>query len=204
MHPWRERLNRWFTPVARRLPLSPNTITLIALCLNLVAAVLLLLGTRHPALFLVAMIFVAIGGFADALDGVVARLQQKETRFGDFLDHICDRISDTALAACWMIGNRVRETLVVAAVIVIMLNGYIGTQIEATFRERNYESLGRGEFVLALVVFPIVSFILFSNGWSSLQLGGATIAEWLSILLLVFALIGIVQRIVVAQRMERS
>jgi len=37
-----------------------------------------------------------------------------------------------------------------------------------------------------------------------LQLGGATIAEWLSILLLVFALIGIVQRIVVAQRMERS
>ena len=78
MHPWRERLNRWFTPVARRLPLSPNTITLIALCLNLVAAVLLLLGTRHPALFLVAMIFVAIGGFADALDGVVARLQQKE------------------------------------------------------------------------------------------------------------------------------
>jgi len=204
MHPWRERLNRWFTPVARRLPLSPNTITLIALCLNLVAAVLLLLGTRHPALFLVAMIFVAIGGFADALDGVVARLQQKETRFGDFLDHICDRISDTALAAFWMIGNRVRETLVVAAVIVIMLNGYIGTQIEATFRERNYESLGRGEFVLALVVFPIVSFILFSNGWSSLQLGGATIAEWLSILLLVFALIGIVQRIVVAQRMERS
>lgn len=204
MHPWRERLNRWFTPVARRLPLSPNTITLIALCLNLVAAVMLLLGTRHPALFLVAMIFVAIGGFADALDGVVARLQQKETRFGDFLDHICDRISDTALAACWMIGNRVRETLVVAAVIVIMLNGYIGTQIEATFRERNYESLGRGEFVLALVVFPIVSFILFSNGWSSLQLGGATIAEWLSILLLVFALIGIVQRIVVAQRMERS
>ena len=165
MHPWRERLNRWFTPVARRLPLSPNTITLIALCLNLVAAVLLLLGTRHPALFLVAMIFVAIGGFADALDGVVARLQQKETRFGDFLDHICDRISDTALAAFWMIGNRVRETL---------------------------------------VVFPIVSFILFSNGWSSLQLGGATIAEWLSILLLVFALIGIVQRIVVAQRMERS
>ncbi len=204
MHPWRERLSRWFTPVARRLPLSPNTITVIALCLNLVAAGMFLLATRHPALFLIAMILIAVGGVADALDGVVARLQQKETRFGDFLDHICDRISDTALAACWMIGNRVRETLVVAAVIVIMLNGYIGTQIEATFRERNYDSLGRGEFVLALVVFPIVSFILFSNGWNSLQLGGATVAEWLSILLLVFALIGVVQRIVVAQRMERS
>jgi phosphatidylglycerophosphate synthase len=204
MHPWRERLGRWFTPMARRLPLSPNTITLFALCLNIVAAGMFLLGTRRPALFLVAMVFITIAGLADAIDGIVARLHQKETRFGDFLDHICDRISDTALAACWMIGNRVRESLVVAAVIVIMLNGYIGTQIEATFRERNYESLGRGEFVLALVVFPIVSFILFSNGWDSLQLGGATIAEWMSILLLAFALIGVVQRIALARRMERS
>src|SRR5438105_8965083 len=186
MHPWRERLSRWFTPIGRVCPLSPNAITVIALLINVAAAVLLAFGERWPANFLIAIVLITIAGFADALDGVVARLQQKETRFGDFLDHICDRISDTALAACWMIGNRVRETLVVAAVIVIMLNGYIGTQIEATFRERNYESLGRGEFVLALVVFPIVSFILFSNGWSSLQLGGATIAEWLSILLLVF------------------
>src|SRR5437588_5841583 len=177
MHPWRERLNRWFTPVARRLPLSPNTITLIALCLNLVAAVLLLLGTRHPALFLVAMIFVAIGGFADALDGVVARLQQKETRFGDFLDHICDRVSDTLLAAGWMIGNGIRNSLVVTVVIMIMLNGYAGTQIEATFGERKYDALGRGEFVLALVVFPIVSFILFTNEWAANRFGGATIAE---------------------------
>src|SRR2546428_9518643 len=113
MHPWRERLSRWFTPVARRLPLSPNTITAIALLFNLAAATLLLLGTRQPALFLIAMVLIAIGGFADALDGVVARLQQKETRFGDFLDHICDRISDAAPAACWMIRNRLRQTVVV-------------------------------------------------------------------------------------------
>jgi hypothetical protein len=102
-----------------------------------------------------------------------------------------------------MIGNGVREPLVVGVVIVIMLNGYIGTQIEATFRERNYESLGRGEFVLTLVVFPIVSFVLFTNGWARLIFGGATIAEWLSILLLAFALLGIGQRIAVARRMDR-
>jgi hypothetical protein len=103
-----------------------------------------------------------------------------------------------------MIGNSVRETLVVAAVIVIMLNGYIGTQIEATFRERSYESLGRGEFVLALVVFPIVSYILYTNKWNSIRFAGATIAEWLSVLLLAFALLGVIQRIALARRMERS
>jgi phosphatidylglycerophosphate synthase len=204
MHPWRERLSRWLTPLAKRSPLSPNAITLAALLLNLAAASMLLLGTRHPALFLLAVVFVTAAGFADALDGLVARLQRKESRFGDFLDHVCDRVSDTALAACWVIGNRVREPLVVIAVILIMLNGYIGTQIEATWRERSYEVVGRGEFVLTLVVFPIISFILFTNGWNSLRYGGATIAEWLSLLLIAFALLGIAQRFALARRMERS
>jgi phosphatidylglycerophosphate synthase len=204
MHPWRERLSRWLMPLARRTPLSPNAVTVLALALNLVGAWLLAVGGRRPAFFLLAIVFISLGGFADALDGIVARLQRKESRFGDFLDHVCDRISDTALAACWMIGNSVLQPLVVTGVIVVMLNGYIGTQIEATFRERNYESVGRGEFVLALVVFPIVSYILFSNGWNSLRFRGATIADWLSILLIVFALIGIAQRIALARRMERS
>ena len=203
MHPWRERLRRWFTPIARVSPLSPNAITLVALLVNLAAAFLLAQGAKWPPNFLIAVALITIAGFADALDGIVARLQQKETRFGDFLDHVCDRISDTVLAACWMIGNRVREPIVVAVVIVIMLNGYIGTQIEATFRERNYEALGRGEFVLTLVVFPIVSFILFSSGWNSLLFAGTTIAEWLSLLLLAFALLAVGQRIALARRMDR-
>jgi len=203
MHPWRERLARWLTPLARACPLSPSAVTLIALALNLIATAMLLLGIRYPWLFLAAIVVIAIAGFADALDGVLARLRHEETRFGDFLDHVCDRISDIAVAAGWMIGNGVRETLVVVALISVMLNGYIGTQIEATFGERNYDSVGRGEFVLALVVFPIVSFILVSNGWNALQFGGATVAEWLSVALIAFGLLGIVQRFAIARRMGR-
>ncbi|HKB80863.1 MAG TPA: CDP-alcohol phosphatidyltransferase family protein [Thermoanaerobaculia bacterium] len=203
MHPWRERLGRWFTPIARRSPLPPNAITVASLLLNLIATWLLVAGGRRPAFFLAAIVLVTLAGFGDALDGLVARVQGKETRFGDLLDHFCDRLSDSLLAAGWMFGNGVRESLLVAVTIAVMLDGYLGTQIEATFGSRHYESLGRGEFVLALIVFPIVSFILFSNGWAGLRFGGATVAEWMSILLLLFAVIGIVQRLVLARRMER-
>lgn len=195
MHPWRERLARWLTPLARRCSLSPNTITILALILNLLAAAMFLLR-----LFLIALPLIAIAGLADALDGIVARLQQKETKFGDFLDHVCDRVSDTALAACWMVGSAVRAPLIIIGVILIMLNGYVGTQLEATFGERNYESVGRGEFVLAIIVFPLVSSIVFSNGWSAIRFGGATVVEWLSCALIAFALLGIGQRIVVARK----
>ena len=203
MNVWRERLSRWFTPLARSSPLSPNAISMVALALNCVAAALFVTASRRPLQFLIAVALVIAGGLADAFDGIVARAQQKESRFGDFLDHIADRISDTTLAACWLVGNEVREWLVIVAVIVVMLNGYIGTQIEATFGQRSYEAMGRGEFVLALIVFPIVSYILFSNGWDTFRFAMLTIAEWLAVLMVLFALLAIVQRFALARQMDR-
>lgn len=204
MHPWRERLARWFTPLAKRIPLSPNTITLIALGLNIIAGVCLAYGARRPSLFLVAIVVISISGLADALDGIVARVQEKTSRFGDFLDHCADRAGDTLLAACWLASNGVRQPLAMAGIIMTMLNGYIGTQIEATYGVRSYESVGRGEFVLAMVVLPITSYILFTNGWQAMRFASLTIAEWLAAVLLVFAIYGVVQRIRVAIRLERS
>jgi phosphatidylglycerophosphate synthase len=199
MHPWRDRLARWLFPVALNSPLTPNELSLLALLLNVMAAVLL-----FDRFFLLAIAFIAVGGLLDALDGIVARVQHMETAFGDFLDHCLDRISDSLIAAGWLLGNAVHVRLVVAAIIVIMMNGYVGTQIEATFRERNYESVGRGEFVLALIVFPIVSSILFRNGWDGWRFADLTIAEWMTVLLIVFALLGIVQRFALARRLSRS
>lgn len=204
MHVWRERLSRWFDPLARRIPLSPNTISLIALALNIVAAILLFRGRRQPIDFLIAVAFIVAGGLADALDGIVARAQGKTSRFGDFLDHTADRLSDTLLAICWLTGNGVRESLVIAAVTGVMLNGYIGTQIEATFHERNYDSVGRGEFVMALVIYPIVSFIVFTNGWAGLRFAELTVADWLAAVLTLFAVFGIIQRCALALRLERG
>lgn len=204
MHPWRERLARWFTPLARRIPLSPNAITVIALALNVVAGLCLAYGARRPGLFLVAIVFIAIGGLADALDGIVARVQEKTSRFGDFLDHCADRAGDALLAACWLASNGVRQELAMAGIIMTMLNGYVGTQIEATYGARSYDVVGRGEFVLSIIVLPIISYILFTNGWETWRFASLTVAEWLATILLVAAVFGVVQRFRVAARLERS
>jgi archaetidylinositol phosphate synthase len=194
MNVWRERLGRWLSPLARRCPLSPNAITVIALLLNVGAAYLL-----YARFFLIAMGIVVVAGLADAFDGIVARTQNKSTRFGDFLDHVADRISDTLLITGWLLGNGVWIPLAIASIIAVMLTGYIGTQIEATWGTRSYEPMGRGEFVLALVIFPIVSHILYANGWAAMH-----IQEWMTGLLLAVALLGIAQRFALALRAERS
>ena len=199
MHVWRDRLFRWFSPLARRCPLSPNTVTVLALAINVVAAWMF-----YERRFLLALLFVAVGGLADAFDGIVARVQDKASVFGDFLDHFCDRVSDLLVVTGWLLGNGVRAEIALGAVLAVMLNGYIGTQIEATWHERNYDSVGRGEFVLGMILYPIVSHILFTNGWAELTPGGLRIAEWMSLLLFAFALLGIVQRFVLASRLSRS
>jgi phosphatidylglycerophosphate synthase len=199
MNVWRARLHRWLAPLAARCPFSPNTITLFALLLNATAAVLL-----YAQFFLAAIPLVIVAGIADAFDGIVARVQSKESRYGDFLDHVADRVSDLILVSGWLIGSGVRIELTMLALISSMLNGYIGTQIEATWGRRDYDSIGRGEFVLALIVYPIVSSILLKNGWRDLHFAHFTIAEWMTILLIAFALFGIVQRFRVAARLEQS
>ena len=204
MNVWRERLHQWFLPLATRCPISPNAITVIALGLSLIAAATFYFASRAPWLFLAGMAVVVVAGLADAFDGIVARVQHRESLYGDFLDHFADRVADTLLAAGWMLGNGVRKELAIGGIVAIMLNGYIGTQIEATWGSRDYASVGRGEFVLALIVFPIVSFILHSNGWSDLRMASLTIPEWMTVLLIAFALLGIKQRLGLASRMERS
>jgi CDP-diacylglycerol--glycerol-3-phosphate 3-phosphatidyltransferase len=165
-----------------------------------VVAALLLYRRQFP----LAIVLIAIGGLADAFDGIVARVQGTSSAYGDFLDHFADRLSDVLLITGWLLGNEVQPGLTIALIIAVLLNGYAGTQIEATWRERSYDVVGRGEFVLALVVYPIVSSILYANGWSATAAGGLRIADWMSLLLLLAALLGIAQRFALAARLARK
>lgn len=196
---WRERLFRWFAPAARRSPLSPNAITILALLINVVAAVLL-----YRRDFLPAVALLTVGGLLDAFDGIVARVQGKTSTYGDFLDHFCDRLSDTLLVTGWLIGSGVRLELLVLALIAVMLNGYIGTQIEATWHQRNYESVGRAEFVIGLIFYPIATHVLIRKGWDSQLFAALTIAEWMTVVLIVLAIFGIAQRFSLASRLARG
>lgn len=202
MHPWRKRLDDWFTPIATRSPLSPTRITLLALGVNLLGAVALAAAAIDPRLFLVAPFVLAIGGLLDALDGLVARARNQTTLAGDLLDHFCDRVSDLAMMAAWCVGTAVRPWIGLLVVIAVALHGYAGTQIEATYGRRSYEGVGRGEFVLALVALPFFAYTLAQMEMLTRRFGPLSIPEWLTALFAVVALAGAVARIVGAVRTE--
>jgi archaetidylinositol phosphate synthase len=159
-------------------------------------------GDGRPMLFAAAVPLIAVGGLLDALDGIVARTQSRESRFGDFLDHFFDRVADLTLVAGWCIGAGVRKEIALLALVAVSLNGYLGTQLEATWGSRVYEGTGRGEFVLALLILPLLAYTLALTGYSTSTVGGLTIQEWATAAMALFALLGVLQRFRLAVRLS--
>ena len=88
------------TCLQERSALNPAAVRLLAGACVLAA---MAAGGRRPILFLVSVAVLTVGGLADAFDGIVARVQGKSSRFGDFLDHFCDRVSDLVLVIGWLL-----------------------------------------------------------------------------------------------------
>jgi CDP-diacylglycerol--glycerol-3-phosphate 3-phosphatidyltransferase len=72
-----------------RLGVGPNTVTVGGFLIIVAACALILTEWWMPAF----AVFV-IGGFSDLLDGSVARLSGRVTRFGAFLDSTLDRLAE--------------------------------------------------------------------------------------------------------------
>ncbi len=95
---WRHRLaDRFTTPTARvlsRTGVTPNTLTVMGFLVSVAAGVLIARGY-----FLAGGLVVLFAGAFDLMDGPVARLTGKTSRFGGFLDSTLDRLSEAAVLA---------------------------------------------------------------------------------------------------------
>jgi CDP-diacylglycerol--glycerol-3-phosphate 3-phosphatidyltransferase len=111
--------------------LTPNTISLTGLALNLLAAVLV-----WEQLFFLGGIAFIVGSVMDTLDGRYSRMSGKGTPFGAFLDSTLDRIEEgivlTAVAGYFALsGNQVAAAAVVVAVLASLMVSYTRARAEA-------------------------------------------------------------------------
>ncbi len=99
---------RWLTlayllarPLAAR-GVSPDALTGWGVLASAAVAVVAAAGGRWP---LAAVAVVVLAGLLDNLDGAVAILSGRTTRWGFVLDSLADRVSDAAyLLALWLLG----------------------------------------------------------------------------------------------------
>jgi CDP-diacylglycerol--glycerol-3-phosphate 3-phosphatidyltransferase len=133
--------------------LTPNTISMTGLVLNVAAAVLI-----TQRLFFLAGVTFIVGSVMDMLDGRYSRMSGKGTPFGAFLDSTLDRIEEgvvlTAVAAYFASRG---DDFAVAAVVLVVLGSLM-----VSYTRARAEALGV-ECKVGLATRP-VRVVLLSAG----------------------------------------
>ena len=140
-----------------KTPVTPNTLTWLGLMITAGAAALI--ATEH--LFAAGFVVLAAGVF-DMLDGALARLTNRVTRFGGILDSTLDRVSEAilllALLAVFARDQKVAESLLTGIVLFSSLMvSYLRSRIEATGIDCKIGLFTRPERVIVLVLGLLLS-----------------------------------------------
>ena len=148
-------------PLASKLKLTPDIMTLCGLILNLIAAVCIGFGHLVPGgiIFLLAALF-------DLLDGSLARYMQKTTRFGALLDSVVDRITEGAVflsfifvtsVAVWPFNTAFELVLVFLAMMGSFFTSYIRARAEGLGIDCTVGLFTRPERVIILALGLLTS-----------------------------------------------
>lgn len=169
--------------------------------------ILSLIGMIFPILFLIFMIqknylwalVMLFGSLFDLLDGAVARISNRVTKFGGLLDSTLDRLSD----ALYITGFYYSGIISLELALVVLVESYLISYIRS-----RAELAAKGEFVLNVgvierperIVAFFLSLICAFDPISKVLLGGLTISVWIFILLAGLSFITIIQRFYIAAK----
>jgi len=172
---------------------NPDTLTWISFVCAIVAGLFFYFSSpeneQYNFYLYGAVLFVFLNGFFDAIDGKVAKLADKASLKGDFLDHAIDRYADVFIIgglalSPWCINH---PEIGFLAIVGVFLTSYMGTQSQAVGHKRNYSGLlGRADRLVLLMFAPIIQHILLIYFEVSLPLD-LNLLEWI---LIYFAFMG--------------
>lgn len=188
----RDKVDFALTPVARKLiNVNPNYISWAGLILALVAGIVMYRSFSLVWLLIPGAILVLISGYFDALDGKVAKLAGKDSKRGDYLDHVFDRYADVLMIGGVAVSGWCNPYLGMVALVGVLLTSYMGTQAQAVGAPRLYSGLlGRADRVVLMTLFPIIQYIMLTfTEYGFLSIGSITLS-WMEIMILYFAVLG--------------
>jgi archaetidylinositol phosphate synthase len=188
----REIADPFLIVIAKRFShINPDILTVFALVFAGVAGVFFYFsnpaGELEKYFLFIAAFFVFLNGLFDAIDGKVAKLTNKASARGDFLDHALDRYADVIMVGGLALSPWCHhQSIGLLAITGMLLTSYMGTQAQAIGYKRDYSGLlGRADRLAFLMIFPLIQYIAlhysFQFPWNS------TILE---VVLIYFAVIG--------------
>ena len=181
LRPVADRLLDPFVAGAKRLGLTPDAVSVLALLTAIGAGVSFALAAELRLLYLLGAVLVLWNGIFDLLDGALARELDSQSDAGDLLDHVLDRYADILIISGLAAGVG-QYALGLAAITGVLMTSYLGTQAQAVGLDRVYGGLlGRADRLALIGVVATVAAVIDATAL------GLTAVGWL---LVIFAVVG--------------
>ncbi|MBI4824730.1 MAG: CDP-alcohol phosphatidyltransferase family protein [Nitrospirae bacterium] len=144
---WGHSLDRYLKPLAKRLNINPNILTIVGFLLSGMAG-----GLLSFDLFLGGLT-ILLAGLFDMLDGIVARVNQRVTASGAYLDSVLDRYSDAFVFSglAWYLREDLEGVLLsLGSMIGAFLVSYTRARAEGLGKDCKVGIMERPERILLL------------------------------------------------------
>jgi archaetidylinositol phosphate synthase len=182
----RDLADRVLIPLAERMRgANPNHISWLAFLVAAGAGAAFYVATWWSLLLAILLLF--LNALFDALDGKVAKLTGRETKRGDFLDHVLDRYADVIVLGGIALGGYGDVLFGLFAILGVLLASYMGTQAQAVGLGRQYAGLmGRADRLVILWFAAWIQLFGDPNGIG----GGPLVYTPMTLALVLFAVLG--------------
>lgn len=121
----RPHFQRFINPLANKIGLHPNILTIIGLLVSLCASY----AFSQKSLLLGGLL-ILVSGFFDVIDGAVARNNNTKSKFGGFLDSTCDRFADAFIIIGIIYGGYVDWFWGILALLASLSVSYVRARAE--------------------------------------------------------------------------
>lgn len=199
----RSKADIFLVPFAKRMKnINPNMVTLLSLLFALFTGICFYKSSNEIYLIYATLLILAASYF-DALDGKIARIHNKSTMKGDFLDHTTDRYADVIILLGILSSPYCEDFIGALAIVGVLLTSYMGTQAQAIGLKRHYGGiLGRADRLVILMIIPNIHYAIitqnpsFPESLSAISfLAEFTIIEWMMIYFAIAGNITALQRV---------
>ncbi|MDO8746134.1 MAG: CDP-alcohol phosphatidyltransferase family protein, partial [Thermodesulfovibrionales bacterium] len=152
-------LDKPLSPILKRIRIHPNIFTLTGFMITAIAAVVIPYNIKLGGLLILA------GGLFDMLDGISARVNNKITKFGAFLDSLLDRYSDAFLflSTAWYLASKGEHTaafLSLGTLIGAFLISYARARAEGLGEECKTGIMERPERIILLICAALTGWFI--------------------------------------------
>lgn len=180
----RPQVKFFLDPVAKKIRINPNILTILGLIISLISAYMFATGN-----LLMGGLLIALSGFVDMLDGAVARNNFQTTKFGGLLDSTADRFADAFILIGIIYGGYVNWIYGILALHASLTVSYVRARAESEGIECN---VGIAERAERLVIIMIGAFLSY---FTNIELFNMNLLGIAVVVIMILGYVTVIQRV---------